>query len=469
MQGIRTLFRSGHTLPAEWRVQQLNAILQMLEEQRDAIATALQQDLGKPKAESIISEINFVRTEVVHVLNNVHEWMKPQRVSKDLVTLLDDAYVKPEPFGVVLIMGAWNYPLQLTLGPMVGAIAAGNCVVLKPSEVSENTAQLLEKLCSQYLDKECVRVVNGGVPETTELLKEHFDYIFYTGNPQVARVVYEAAAKHLTPVTLELGGKSPVYVDANSDLQLAAQRIMWGKFSNCGQTCIAPDYVLCSADVQGPLIEHCKSTLKTFYGDDPQTSDSFGRIVNSRHFQRVKSLLDNSSGTVVVGGKTDEDSKYISPTLVVDVPLTDSLMKDEIFGPVLPFVTVKDVDEAISIINDREKPLAMYIFSKNKPLVDRILSNTSSGDVTVNDTLMHSLLPTLPFGGVGNSGVGCYRGKFSFDTFSHKRGCLLRAQNLESVFCLRYPPYTDKKLNALLYLVKKNPRSNKLWGIIPRM
>lgn len=459
IQGLRTAFRTGRTLTLEWRRQQLTAMLRMLDDHLDVIVSALHQDLNKSKFETFLMEVNFLRSELVHALDNLSEWTKPCKVSKDLMTMMDDAYIKYEPFGTVLIIGAWNYPIQLTLGPMIGALAAGNCVVLKPSEVSVHTAELLEKLCPQYFDKDCVRVVNGGVEETTALLKEQFDLIFYTGNGQVARIIYEAAAKFLTPVVLELGGKSPVFVDETSDLELVSRRLMWGKFTNCGQTCIAPDYVLCTPQVQGPLIEHCKKTLTSFYGEDPQKSDSLGRMVNIRHFNRVKSLLESTTGRVVAGGKMDETNNYISPTLLVDVKLTDQIMKDEIFGPLLPFISIRNVDEAIEIINGRDKPLAMYIFSKDKRTVNRFLTETSSGGVCVNDTLMHLSLPTLPFGGVGGSGVGLYHGKFSFDTFSHKRACLIRAQNMEKLNDVRYPPFSDKKLGMLSWVLKKSPKS----------
>lgn len=408
-------------------------------------------------------EIDFTRNEVVHALNHISEWVKPTKVGKDLLTMMDDAYIKPEPFGVVLVIGAWNYPVQLTLAPVIGALAAGNCVVLKPSEVSEHTSALLERLCPLYLDKDAFRVVNGGVPETTELLKEQFDYIFYTGNSHVAKIIYQAAAQYLTPVTLELGGKSPVFVDDSSDLDLVARRLMWGKFANCGQTCIAPDYVLCTPGVQGSLIQRCKTVLESFYGSDPKASDSYGRIINNRHFNRVRTMLDATSGRVAVGGIMDERANYISPTLLSDIALNDAIMKDEIFGPILPFIDVKDADEAIEIINNREKPLAMYVFSNQKKTIERFLSRTSSGGVCVNDTLMHLSVINLPFGGVGNSGVGSYHGKFSFDTFSHNRGCLVRAQNMEKMNDLRYPPYTEKKSGMIAWLMKKTVKSDKVF------
>jgi len=469
VDGVREAFMTGRSKSYAWRKQQLEALVTMLEEQRAAIVAALDKDLHKPELETVLFDVDFVRNDAVYVLNHLKDWMKPEKVKKGLVALMDNAYIKYEPFGVVLVIGAWNYPIQLTLGPMVGAIAAGNCVVLKPSELSEATATLLETLCHKYLDNDCIRVINGGVPETTALLRERFDYIMYTGNSQVAHFVYEAAAKHLTPVTLELGGKSPVFIDETMDLDIVSRRLVWGKFTNAGQTCIAPDYVLCTEGLQSKLVESCQSTLKSFYGTDPAQSDSYGRIVNNRHFNRVKSLLDSTQGRKVVGGGMDEKTNYIEPTIVTDVKLSDPIMKDEIFGPILPIIGVKNMDEAIDIVNKREKPLALYVFSKNNTTVKKILDSTSSGGVTVNDVLMHPSLPTLPFGGVGNSGMGGYHGKFSFDTFSHKRGCLERPTGGEGANNLRYPPYTSRKM-AIMRFALKTGRTGPLsflWTYIP--
>jgi len=349
--------------------------------------------------------------------------------------------------------------------PLIGAIAAGNTCVIKPSEVAGETAILLEDLVPRYLDKQAFAVVNGAVPETTALLKERWDLIFYTGNNVVAKIIYEAAAKYLTPVVLELGGKSPVYVDSSSDIDLVSRRLIWGKWTNCGQTCIAPDYVMCTKDVEAKLLERMKVTLKEFYGDNIQASPDMGRIINGRHFQRVKNLM--SSGKIAIGGNMDEKDNYIEPTVVVDCKPSDPAMTEEIFGPVLPFMTVQNEDEAIAHINANEKPLAMYIFSKNRKITDKFLKRTSSGGVTVNDIMMHAAVPVLPFGGVGHSGTGAYHGKFSFDAFSHKRGCMVRAQNMEFVNKLRCPPYTDQKLNILTWVMKKNPKRGGIAGFLP--
>jgi len=465
VNGVRATFMTGKTQSYEWRSKQLYALIKMMEEQKQSIIEALHKDLHKPESEVLMAEIDFVKNDATFVLNNLKDWMKPQKVSRNIMTAMDDAYIRYEPLGVALIIGAWNFPLQLTLGPMVGALAAGNCVVLKPSELSASTANFLEQTCGKYLDTDCVKVVNGGVPETTALLNEKFDHIFYTGNSQVARVVYEAAAKHLTPVILELGGKSPVYVDESSDLDVVSKRLLWGKFMNAGQTCIAPDYVMCNQKVQDSLIEKCKVNLKSFYGENAAESNSFARIVNGRHFKRVSSLLTSSKGRIVIGGSTDEKTNYIEPTLVVDVKPDDSLMREEVFGPVLPFVSVKNVDEAIGIINKGEKPLALYVFSKDNENIDKLVKSTSSGGVTINDTIMHSALRTLPFGGVGCSGQGAYHGKFTFEAFSHRRGCLVRKQAMEKLNDMRYPPYSSRKIALMTWFMKESPRSpySKLW------
>jgi len=438
----------------------------MLEQESTAMVNAVREDLHKHESESMIMEVDYVKNDAIYTLNHLKEWMKPEAVKKNLFTMMDSAYIKYEPLGVTLVIGAWNFPVQLALGPMVGAIAAGNCVVLKPSEVSVNTCKVLERVCHQYLDPDCVRVVNGGVPETTELLKERFDHIMYTGNSQVARIVYEAAAKHLTPVTLELGGKSPVYIDESSDLDIVARRVLWGKFVNAGQVCIAPDYIMCSPDMQNKFVEKCKIVLQAFFTDNPAESQSFGRVVNERHFKRISALLAASSGRVVIGGSSDAINNYIEPTILADVKPDDAIMKDEIFGPLLPIMTVQNVDEAIRFINSGEKPLAMYIFSKNKATVKKILSSTSSGGVTVNDTLMHQTLHTLPFGGVGSSGMGSYHGKFSFLAFSHKRACLERDQKMEKLNDLRYPPYSPKKHAIVTWFLKEKVHGpfKKIWS-----
>ncbi|XP_041365280.1 aldehyde dehydrogenase, dimeric NADP-preferring-like [Gigantopelta aegis] len=465
VNGVRQVFRSGRTVTYEWRRTQLEGMLKLLDENMDKLTDALYKDLHKAKAEAMMMELNMVRNEVINTMNSLTTWMKPEKVKKELINIMDTCYIKSEPYGVVLILGAWNYPIQLSLLPLIGALSAGNCAILKPSEISQNCAQLIEQLIPKYLDNDCVKVVNGGVPETTALLSERFDYIFYTGNNVVAKIVMAAAAKYLTPVTLELGGKSPVYVDRNVNMEVVARRILWGKCSNAGQTCIAPDYVLCSKDVQDQLIEQLKKIIPEFYSENPVESGHYGRIVNERHFQRVKKLMQ--SGTVAIGGDVKDDERFISPTVLRDVKVTDPAMQDEIFGPVLPIITVGDDNEAIDVINSREKPLALYIFSNNKRVVHNFLNRTSSGGVCVNDTLMHISIPTLPFGGVGHSGVGSYHGKFSFETFSHRRSVMERGLTLDSVNAIRYPPYTEKKLQMVSWLSSQKVKKTGFFSFFP--
>ena len=341
----------------------------------------------------------------------------------------------------MLVIAPWNYPVQLALAPMVGAIAAGNAVVLKPSEVAAATSGALAQLIPEYLDHDAIAVVEGAVSETKALLDERFDHIFYTGNGRVGRVVMEAASRHLTPVTLELGGKSPAIVDGSANLEVAARRIAWGKFLNAGQTCIAPDYVLVSRDAHDRLIELIRRAVFDFYGNDPKASPDYARIINDNHFKRLVQLLD--SGTAVVGGESDPATRYLAPTVLRDVAADAPVMQEEIFGPVLPVVPVDDADEAIAFVNAHDKPLALYVFAGDKAVANRVVERTSSGGACVNATLYHVAVPNLPFGGVGESGVGAYHGKASFDVFSHWKPVLKKSTRPDPD--LAYPPYTDKK------------------------
>lgn len=354
-------------------------------------------------------EVDFVRKDIQYQLDNISNYLKPEYVArKGMANLFDSCYIKYDPYGVVLIFGAWNYPFQLVMCPLIGAIVAGNCAIIKPSEMAPKTEKLLAKLIPKYLDPECYHVICGGPDESTQLLTERFDMVFYTGSSNVGKLVYQACAKHLTPVVLELGGKrlfhfivffiteliyqflcSPVYVDQTANMEFAVKRILWGKFTNAGQTCIAPDYLLCTADVQEKFIKMAEKVIKNFFDTDPKKSESFGRIVNHRNFDRLKNALDSSTGTVVIGGETDRDSKYISPTLVKDVTMNDSLMQNEIFGPILPIIVVDNVDEAIEHIKRGEKPLTMYIFTTNKQVQNRFQDELSSGSIVMNDTFMH--------------------------------------------------------------------------------
>ncbi|XP_052232285.1 aldehyde dehydrogenase family 3 member B1-like isoform X3 [Dreissena polymorpha] len=453
-QAMRGVFRSGRTKSVEWRRAQLMALLKLLDDNRERICQALKEDLNKSKMEGLLFEVDFARNDLINCINNLNEWTKPEKVKKGLINMMDKVYIRKEPFGVALIMGAWNYPIQLTICPMIGAIAAGNCVLVKPSEISASTAALLEEIVPKYLDKEAIQVVNGGIPETTAILKEKWDYIFYTGNSMVGKIVMRAAAEHLTPVTLELGGKSPVYVDDGVDLGIVANRIMWGKCTNAGQTCIAPDYVMCSKKTQDALIDHIKKTLGDFYPDGPAKSPDYCRLVSDRHYQRIKKNLQGG-GTVAVGGGTNDGERYVAPTVLTDVKFSDPIMQDEIFGPILPIIPVENEDIAIEYINDGEKPLAFYVFSKNPSLSEKMQHHVSSGGFVTNDVLMHAGVPTLPFGGVGSSGMGAYHGKFSYETFCHKRSCMERELKMEALNGMRYPPYTETKMKRAEWFLKR--------------
>ncbi|CAH1183793.1 unnamed protein product [Phaedon cochleariae] len=458
---LRTTFESGKTKPIEYRIEQLKSLKKMLQEKSETISQCLYDDLHKSKHDSILMEIDFCINDIRYTLSHIREWVKPDYPATSVANMLDTVQVLKEPFGVALVIGAWNYPLQLVLGPLIGAISAGNCVVIKPSELAPRTADFLAKNLPEYLDRDAYQVYEGGAAETTELLKERFDYIFYTGSTEVGKIVHAAAAKHLTPTTLELGGKSPVYLDNTADLETAARRILWGKCANAGQTCVAPDYLLCTKEVQQDLVRVCRRVIEEYYGKKPQESGDYGRIVNDRHFRRVTALLEGCK--VAVGGETDAGDRYIAPTVLTDVKGDDVIMREEIFGPLLPIVPIRDVAEAIRFINEREKPLAMYIFSNNTRDVDRILRETSAGGVTVNDTIMHLTVNTLPFGGVGGSGMGSYHGRHSFLAFTHEKGVLRKNLGFVGEMLsrarwrlrhFRYPPYTKGKLSYLSVLLR---------------
>ncbi|KAK9744961.1 Aldehyde dehydrogenase family [Popillia japonica] len=465
VKNTRKAFNTGKTKTLDFRLTQLKALLRLYEDNTQLMIDALKIDLGKSKQESITGEVNVLKNDVRNLIYNLREYMTPDKPSKDIANLFDGVYIIKEPYGVVLVIGAWNYPLQLLGAPVAGAIAAGNCVIIKPSEVAAETAKLFEKLIPQYLDNECYKVVYGGVTETTELLKQKFDYIFYTGSTMVGRIVHAAANKYLTPVTLELGGKSPVYIDDTVNFDVAVKRILWGKCVNAGQTCIAPDYILCTTDVQHKFISTAQKILKEFYNGDIRHSPDYCRIINNQHFNRLRNLITESN--TVIGGATDESNLFIEPTILVNVKADDPIMQHEIFGPILPILNIENFEDAIDFINLREKPLALYVFSNKKDVINTFLTNVSSGGVVINDTLMHFLTDSLPFGGVGNSGMGRYHGKYSFETFSHQKSCLYKDYNIiaESLAAARYPPYSDFKTNFLTQLLKKR-KFLKLPGVV---
>jgi len=440
--GARAAYLTGRTRGLTHRKTQLRALRRCVEENEDAICAALAKDLRKPRQECILMELNGLKDEVSHLLNNLDELASPRVQPRNLVTLFDTPIIQPEPYGVALVMGSWNYPFILTLQPVAGAIAAGNAVIVKPSEVSAACSRLMAELLPKYLDHDLYRVVEGGVPETTELLKQKFDYIFYTGSTTVGRIIHAAATAHLTPVTLELGGKSPVFLDDSVNLDLAVKRILWGKLINMGQTCVAPDYLLCSKKVQEAFISKANEVLEKFYGGDPQKSVDLGRIINRRHTERLAEYL--SCGRAVIGGKVDLEDVYVAPTVLVDVDPESKIMKEEIFGPILPIINVESVDEAIAYINAREKPLTLYVYSSRRRTVDALLTKTSSGGACVNDSMVQLSVLDLPFGGVGASGMGAYHGKESFWTFSHRKSCLHRNYNPVPTLITRhrFAPYS---------------------------
>lgn len=419
---LRAAFDTGRTKCLAWRTGQLEALRTLLTERGDELAAALHADLGKSRAEAYRTEIDFTVREIDHTLEHLAEWLRPQPAPVPERLAPAVAHTVQDPLGVVLVIAPWNYPVQLLLSPVVGALAAGNCVVAKPSELAPATSRAIADLLPRYLDREAVAVVEGAVAETTELLAQRFDHIFYTGNGRVGRVVMRAAAENLTPVTLELGGKSPAFVDRDTDLGVVAARLASTKFMNAGQTCVAPDYVLTDPETARELEKALAEALRAMYGDDPATSPDYGRIVNERHFDRLTGLLD--SGRTVTGGTHDRADRYIAPTVLAEVAPDSPVMREEIFGPILPVVEVAGLDEAIAFIRDRDKPLALYAFTESDTTRRRLTRETSSGGLTFGLPVAHLTISDLPFGGVGESGMGSYHGRYSLETFSHRKAVL---------------------------------------------
>jgi aldehyde dehydrogenase (NAD+) len=449
---VRSGFADGALRDRSDRETQLRQLRRMLVEQEALFVAALRSDLGKSATEAYSTEIGFTINEIDHTLRHLRAWTSPRKVKLPLHLRPGSARIMQEPFGTVLIIAPWNYPLQLLLAPLVPALAAGNTAVLKPSEVAPATAAAVAQQLPRYLDERVAQVVTGGVPETTALLAERFDHVFYTGNGTVGRVVMEAAAKHLTPVTLELGGKSPAIVTEAADVVVSARRIAWGKFVNAGQTCVAPDYVLVQEVVHDAFVVALRDAIESFYGADPSVSPDYGRIVNERHHARLTALLDRGGfEDVAVGGQHDVDARYLAPTVLTGVKPDAAVMDDEIFGPILPVLTYDDLGEAIAFVNDRPKPLALYVFSERDGQVERVLTHTSAGGVTVNHTLLHLAVADLPFGGVGPSGMGAYHGESGFRIFSHAKPVLERRSRPDP--SLAYPPYTTLKQKLLRRLL----------------
>ena len=443
---LRASFDAGRTKPIAWRRAQLRALRRLLVEERPTLEKALQDDLGKPALEAHTTEIGYVINEIDHTLKHLASWLRPKRVTVPMAMAPAKARWVREPLGVVLIISPWNYPINLTLAPLVGALAAGNAAVLKPSELSPATSSALAESLPRYLDGEAVAVVEGGVAESTTLLEERFDHIFYTGNGAVARIVMAAAVKHLTPVTLELGGKSPAVVEPGVDMATTARRLAWGKFTNAGQTCVAPDYVLAIGASAAELQRELAAAITEMFGADPKASPDYGRIVNERHLDRLSALLD--SGEVVAGGRVDREDLYMAPTVLGNVDPSSPVMAEEIFGPILPVVSVPDLDAAIAFVNERDKPLALYAFTDSQVTKRRLLTETSSGGVGFGLPIAHLAVPDLPFGGVGESGMGAYHAQASIDTFSHVKSVLDKSLALDTMR-LAYAPITQFKEKVL--------------------
>jgi len=446
----RTFFKSGKTKSFEFRTEMLNRLDEAISHFEGDILEALRKDLSRSKVEGYITEIHHCLAEISFAHKNLKKWIKPERVGGSKLFPLSKGFVVSEPLGTCLIISPWNYPFSLAILPLVASIAAGNCAVLKPSEISKHTEIVISEMISRYFDEQYISVVCGGPEVSQELLKERFDYIFFTGGENVGKIVMKAAAENVTPVTLELGGKSPCIVDEDCHLQKAARRITWGKFLNAGQTCVAPDYILVKESVKDELVAEMRKYILDFYGENPQNSGDYGRIINEKHFDRLNGLL--REGKVIFGGKTNRQKLYISPTLIEEIPDNARIMDEEIFGPLLPILTFGRVSEAVDFINGRPKPLALYIFSRSKEFQQTIISDTSSGGICINDTIVHLTSSKLPFGGVGNSGFGKYHGKAGFDAFSNQKS-VLRQTTLFDV-PRRFPPTDQKDLKTLRAILK---------------
>jgi len=446
---LRLVFQSGRTESFAWRRAQLLALQRFLRERETDIAAAVHADLGKSGRETFLTETSFLAGEIRYALKHLKGWMQSSRRGVPLHYQFGQGAIRPEARGVVLIIGAWNYPLQLVLAPLVAALAAGNCIVLKPSELAPRTAELIADSVGEYLDSQAVRVVAGGIADAQALLAERFDFVFYTGGRNGGRQVLLAAARHIMPVALELGGKNPCIVEKDAVLKTAARRIVWAKFLNAGQTCIAPDYLLVHADVEKKLLSLMQQAVRDFFGADPRTSPDYSRIVNDHHFTRLERLLQD--GTIVSGGQTHRDSRYIAPTILRGVPAGSGMMESEIFGPLLPVLTYRSLEEALSFIAGRDDPLAVYLFSSKRATAKKVLCGTRSGSFCCNDLLFQSAIHTLPFGGTGKSGFGAYHGKAGFETFSLRRSILFRSIYPDPA--MRYPPYGRKKFGFLKRLV----------------
>lgn len=444
------LFATGETKSFTFRVKMLKRLREAILGFEEEIFEALKRDLKKSKFDAYTTEIGHCLAEISFVLKSLKKWMTPKKVGGSKLFPLSKGFIVSEPFGISLIIAPWNYPFSLAILPLIASISAGNCTILKPSEISKNTEKVILEIITKYFDEKFISVICGGAETSQKLLREKFDYIFFTGGEKVGKIVMKSAAENLTPVTLELGGKSPCIVDENCDLQKAAKRITWGKFLNAGQTCVAPDFLLAQKNTKEKLITEIKKCILKFYGENPEESEDFGKIINENHFDRLNEFLEE--GEVIFGGKTNREKLFVSPTLIEKIPVNAKIMNEEIFGPILPILEFNQCSEAIDFINKKPKPLALYIFSRDKRFQQRIISETSSGGICINDTIVHLTAANLPFGGVGNSGFGKYHGKAGFDTFSNQKSIL--RQTLLFDMPKRFPPADEVNLKTIRKVLK---------------
>ncbi len=437
--------RSGQSLSKDHRLAQLKKLRDLIDSHQEDITTALHKDLKKPKLESFVTEISSTLKEIDHSIKHLSSWMEERKWFSPPFLLPARSKIQKEPFGSTLVIAPWNYPFHLALAPAVASLSAGNSVVIKPSEITSHTEKLIAKIVNQNFDEEILKVVTGGVDVSERLTSLPFDFIFFTGSTAVGKIIMKAASENLVPVCLELGGKSPCVVDSEVDIEVAARRIVWGKFTNAGQTCVAPDFLYVHRGVKEKLLKQIKDELKNFYGENPKDSDDFGRIVSLKHFDRLLPFLNE--GEMVVGGESDQDQLYIAPTLIENLSWESAVMKEEIFGPILPIFEFEEHEELVGLLQEKQKPLAFYLFTKNPKVKKRYMNQFSFGGGCINDTLVHLSDPDLPFGGVGASGMGAYHGEAGFTLFSHKKSVVDKSFKLDLSF--RYPPYTDKKLSLL--------------------
>lgn len=449
IENQRSFFKEGKTKEVDFRIDQLEKLKKSIIKYEDEIIDALKKDLNKSSFETYITEIGTVIQEINHTIKHIRKWVKPKRVRTSIAQFISTSKIYSDPYGIALIISPWNYPFQLTMAPLIGSIAGGNCAVLKLSPYSANTSKIIGKIIGETFDEKYIKVVQGGREVNKELLNEKFDYIFFTGGVSMGKIVMEAASKHLTPVTLELGGKSPCIIDETANIDLAAKRIIWGKLLNSGQTCIAPDYLLVHKSIKKQLIDKMKEYILEFYGNIPINSPDYPKIISLKHFNRLLGLIKEED--IIFGGDYNEKTNQINPTILDNITWESKVMEDEIFGPIIPILDFEDFNNIIDEINNRPKPLALYLFTTSKERENNVLKNISFGGGCINDTIMHVASTNMPFGGVGNSGMGGYHGKYTFDSFTHKKN-VLKKSNLIDV-PVRYAPF-EGKLNLIKKIMK---------------